>query len=121
MSQSDYDLIAGYAISLEHSAPAVAKMVLDEINRAAICSPGNLPPGVVTLGSEVVYRDEDNGAVRTVQLVLPGKADIDEGRISILTPMGAGLIGLSAGQTIEWRGLDGSPRILTILEVTQSP
>ena len=42
-----------------------------------------------------------------VTLVFPGEADIAQGKISILTPIGAALIGLSAGQSIDWTARDG--------------
>ena len=56
---------------------------------------------------------------RSVQLVLPGEADIENGRISVLTPVGAGLIGLSPGQEIEWPDIEGRSRKLRILAVRQ--
>jgi regulator of nucleoside diphosphate kinase len=50
-------------------------------------------------------------------LVFPGQADIAAGKISILTPIGAALIGLSQGQSIDWKTRDGRSRQLTILSV----
>jgi regulator of nucleoside diphosphate kinase len=55
-----------------------------------------------------------------VRLVLPAEADLDAGRISILTPVGAGLIGMRAGDEIDWPCPDGRPRILKIVDVRQS-
>ena len=121
ISEGDYDLIANYAASLESRSPELAHMLLGEIDRATVCPAGKLPAGVVTLGSEVSYLDDTTGAIRRVRLVMPGNADIDDGRISILTPMGAGLIGLKAGQSIDWPCPDGRPRVLKVLEVTQAP
>jgi regulator of nucleoside diphosphate kinase len=54
-----------------------------------------------------------------VQLVLPENADINTGRISVLTPVGAALIGLSPGQAMEWLGNDGKKRFLTVLAVSR--
>jgi regulator of nucleoside diphosphate kinase len=68
------------------------------------------------MGSGVVFRS-DNGETRRVKLVFPGQADIAAGRISILTPIGAALIGLSEGQSIAWKTRDGRLRQLTILAV----
>ena len=117
ISEADYDLIASYATNLEAKFPDLARMLFEEIERATVCPTDKLPVGVVRLGSEVSYLDESSGAVRRVQLVLPGNADIDGGRLSILTPVGAGLIGLHAGQSIEWPCLDGRARVLKVLEV----
>ena len=65
-----------------------------EIERAVITPPARLPGDVVALGSEVEFEDESSGARRRVRLVLPADADIESGMISILTPIGAGLIGM---------------------------
>jgi regulator of nucleoside diphosphate kinase len=54
-----------------------------------------------------------------VQLVYPAEADIEAGRISILTPIGAGLIGLREGQSILWPDREGRERRLTVVRVTQ--
>jgi regulator of nucleoside diphosphate kinase len=120
LSETDYDLIASYATGLEHEQPLLAGMLFAEINRARICPATKVPDNVVKLGSKIAYFDNISGVVRNVRLVLPGNADIDEGNISILTPVGAGLIGLRAGQSINWPALDGSPRVLSVLEVTSA-
>jgi regulator of nucleoside diphosphate kinase len=52
-----------------------------------------------------------------VKLVYPQDADIEAGRISILTPIGAGLIGLAQGDSIVWPDRDGQERILRIVRV----
>ena len=61
-----------------------------------------------------------SGADRTVELVYPRDADISAGRVSILTPVGAGVIGLRTGQSILWPGRDGRERKLTIVKVLQN-
>ena len=61
-----------------------------------------------------------SGADRTVELVYPRDADISAGRVSILTPVGAGVIGLRTGQSILWPDRDGRERKLTIVKVLQN-
>src|SRR5688500_11914697 len=112
----DYDVIADLALSIERRSPELSRMLLDEINRAEIHERDGLPPDVVTIGSEVEFLDVDAGARYLVQLVLPVDADIEAGRVSILTPVGAGLIGLGKGQSIDWPCPSGRPRVLRILE-----
>jgi regulator of nucleoside diphosphate kinase len=55
-----------------------------------------------------------------VTLVYPGEADIGQGRISVLTPVGAALIGLSKGQSIDWATRTGETRRLTVIEVHEA-
>jgi regulator of nucleoside diphosphate kinase len=56
-----------------------------------------------------------------VTLVYPHEADIDLNRISVLTPVGAVLIGLSVGQTIEFQTPTREKRSLTVLDVSTEP
>lgn len=119
MIDSEADALADLAVSVEKRMPQVSELLLEEISRATIHSPAKMPRDVVTMSSEVEFIDEASGAARKVHLVYPQDADIASGRISILTPIGAGLIGLRAGQSIRWPDRDGHERALTIVAVTQ--
>lgn len=111
------DLVGDLALRVEHEHPVVAAMLLAEIDRAELHKKSTLPEGVVTLGAEIDFVDEKSMQKRTVRLVLPGEANIALGRISILTPVGAALYGLSAGQSIDWPDLGGQERRIRILAV----
>ena len=52
-----------------------------------------------------------------VTLVYPADANIDAGKISVLTPIGTALIGLSVGQSIGWSARDGRSHRLAVLSV----
>ncbi|MDT9600150.1 nucleoside diphosphate kinase regulator [Sphingosinicella rhizophila] len=119
ISDTDHDIIARLALGIEGRSPDLSGLLLDEIERASILPARDLPADVVALGSEVEYLDDASGTVRRVRLVMPAEADIEEGRISILTPVGAGLIGMRAGHEIDWPCPDGRPRTLRILKVDQ--
>jgi regulator of nucleoside diphosphate kinase len=112
-------MVATLALQVEHRQPVVAAMLLEEIERAELHEFETLPKTAVTLGSEVDFVDERTSQLRTVELVLPAMANIAEGRISILTPMGTALYGLTAGQSIDWPDLDGHERRIRILRVRQ--
>ena len=116
---AEYDIIADLALGIGRQSPELSKLLLDEIGRAEVHAPDALPPNVVTIGAEVEVLDERTGAVRQLRLVLPSDADVDAGLLSILTPMGAGLIGLGKGQSIEWPYPNGDTRMLKILKVTR--
>ena len=118
---SESDLVADLALNIEHRQPVIAAMLLEEIERAELYEPGTLPDDAVTLGSEVDFVDDRTHQLRKVKLVLPVDANIAEGRISILTPMGAALYGLRAGSSINWPDLDGNERRITLVRVMQGP
>lgn len=117
--EDEADKLANLAISIEQRQPEVAELLLSEIERAKIHKPGKLPPATIAMLSTVEFVDEGSGTSRTVQLVYPPDANIDEGRISILTLVGAGLIGLSEGQSILWPDRENHERRLRIVKVTQ--
>lgn len=119
MIDSEAEALTNLAIAAEDHQPDVSEMLLQEIGRARLHPAARIPADIVTMHSTVEFTDRATGATRTLQLVYPGQADIAEGRISILTPVGAGLIGLSAGQSIIWPDRHGKERILTIEKVTQ--
>ena len=116
---SESDVVASIALQAEHRHPVVAAMLLEEIERAELHELETLPSDTVMLGSEVSFVDANTREMRTVQLVLPAHADIAEGRISILTPMGAALYGLKTGDSIDWPDLDGNKRRIRISRVAQ--
>jgi len=105
-------------IALALAGSDAADDLLSEIERARIVPAPKLGSTIVRMGSTVTYRP-DNGAERTVQLVYPADADIAQGKISVLTPVGTALIGLDIGQSITWEARDGSKHVLTVLAVQQ--
>lgn len=115
----DHRNLVSLALAMEKATPDVSEALLAELDRARVVPQGKVPPQAVRMGSSVIFRT--NGAAeRRVTLVVPGEADIDAGRISVMTPIGAALIGLSAGQSIQWRARDGREQELTIVEVVAS-
>lgn len=119
LTDAEYDIIASLALGIERQLPDLSKMLLEEIDRAELHEPGSLPADAVTIGSEVEVLDGHSGATRRLRLVLPAEANADEGRVSILTPIGAGLIGLRSGQSIDWPYPNGDLRTLKILKVAR--
>src|SRR5581483_100436 len=77
----------------------------------------DVPRDVVGMGSTAEYRVDASGQTRTVTVVYPEEADRGAGKISVRPPVGAALVGLSAGQSIAWQPPAGSRRILTVLRV----
>jgi regulator of nucleoside diphosphate kinase len=119
LSTTDAERLSDLAERMEHSAPKVAGLLLDELERAEVRPDHLVPAHVVGMEAVVEFVDEGRGAARTVQLVYPGDADIGEGKVSVFTPIGAGLIGLAAGQSILWPDRDGHERRLKIVRVAR--
>ncbi|KKB08837.1 nucleoside diphosphate kinase regulator [Devosia chinhatensis] len=96
--------------------PALAETLLTELDRAKVVADGKVPEDVVRMGSAVTYQT-NSGQEQTVTLVYPAEADIDAGRISVMTPIGTALVGLKTGQSITWRDRADKRHKLTVLEV----
>jgi regulator of nucleoside diphosphate kinase len=119
IARPDYERLLDLAWAARAQSPEVGEFLLEEIDRARVVEPQAVPPGVVTMGAIVAYRDDATDQERRVTLVYPGEQDIALGRISVLTPIGAALIGLAEGQSLAFRTPSGEERSLTVLEVVQ--
>ncbi len=73
-----------------------------EVDRAHVVDPKAIPTDVVTMNSQVRLRDLDTGEERVYTLVFPSQAKIEEGKISVLAPIGTAMLGYRVGDTIEW-------------------
>ncbi|MBU1312834.1 nucleoside diphosphate kinase regulator [Pseudorhizobium marinum] len=116
VTQSDHDRLSRLAEAHAARSPAVSEELLAELDRARIVQDGRIAVRVVQMGSTLRFTS-DLGEDRTVTLVFPGEADIAAGKVSILTPIGAALIGLAAGQSIDWIARDGRAHRLTVKSV----
>jgi regulator of nucleoside diphosphate kinase len=75
----------------------------EELNRAEIVLPEDIPRDVVTMNSRVTICDADTKEVETYSLVFPAGANISQNKISILSPVGTALIGCRVGYLVEWK------------------
>ena len=117
ISETDKLQLAKLARSAVNRVPEVVEELETELDRAETCPPSQLPPTVVRMHSIVRFRT-DRGTEHQVELVYPEQADVIRDRLSVLTPIGTALIGLSEGQTMAWTDREGRARHLTVLEVT---
>jgi regulator of nucleoside diphosphate kinase len=92
-------------------------MLSQEVDRAIVVGPNEPTQRFVRLHSQVQYMDVLSGRTRTLQVVPPDQADIDRRRVSVLSPVGAALIGLAAGDSYSWSGEDGRPHVLIVVDV----
>jgi len=116
LTRSDHDALARLAEAISGKNLELADQLFEELERARVVADRHLRSDVVRMGSTLRFTT-DAGEDRTVTLVFPGEADIAAGKVSVLTPIGAALIGLSAGQSIDWTGRDGRVHRLTVENV----
>ncbi len=115
IARTDRDRLWRLAEDHAERIPDVADELLAELERADIVPEGPVRD-FVQMGSSVRFTS-DAGDDRSVTLVFPGEADIAKNMVSILTPIGVALIGMSAGQSIAWTARDGRRHHLTVVSV----
>jgi regulator of nucleoside diphosphate kinase len=118
VSNADYERLTDLANASIERLPEVAEELLSEMDRANVVHDGSVPADVVRMGSTVTFRSDD-GRERTETLVYPVDEDSDAHKISVMTPVGAALIGLAEGQSISWTARDGRRHELIVVKVKQ--
>ncbi len=116
ISTSDHARLSILADAIAERDATLADDLAGELERARVVADDKIAQGVIRMGSRLRFKDE-KGLERTVSLVFPPEADIAQGKMSILTPVGTALIGLSPGQSILWTARNGQRHELTVLEV----
>lgn len=116
ITRNDHAQLTKLADSYATSHPDLAEELYTELDRARVLATDKPGSPFVRLGSRFRFTTDD-GDDRTVTLVLPGEADIATGKVSVMTPMGVALIGLSGGQSMKWTARDGAVHTLTVVSV----
>lgn len=119
IAQSEHPQLLALAAGGGGSLSQAAESLLMEVERAKVVPDKKLPADIVRMHSRVQYRTDRDESV-DVTLVYPVEADISQGKISVLTPIGAALIGLRTGQSMTWETRDGRKNVLTVLSVIQN-
>jgi regulator of nucleoside diphosphate kinase len=87
---------------LSDRARAEITTLRSELQRAEIVAPDKVPPDVITMNSRAQLLDLDTNERMEFTLVFPAEADIEEGKISILAPLGTAMLGYRVGDEFEW-------------------
>lgn len=115
-----HERLSALASAAAETQPEVGLALMDGLSRAKVVAPGKLGRGVVTMNSRVKYLDEASGEKRVVTVVYPADEDIEAGRVSVLSPLGAALIGLEEGESMTY-GVNGGERTITVTKVQYQP
>lgn len=92
-----------------------------ELGRAHIVAQKEIPQNIVTMNSLIKFVDSNTHQESTLTLVYPQEANLAENKVSILAPVGIALLGLSVGQSIDWKMPNGKIKNLTVTEVLYQP
>lgn len=82
----------------EFASLPVADALNEELDRAQMCTPETMPHDVVTMNSQVKFRNLTTGEELTRTLVYPAQMTDSSMQLSVLAPVGAALLGLPTGE-----------------------
>jgi len=119
ISEHDHSVLNHLIRSLSPKIDTVFRL-RGELGRALIVEDAYIPDEAIGLNSRVEIEDIDTGEIEKYTLTLPAQADFDQGRLSVLTPLGAGLLGYETGDEIEWP-TPGGLRHIRIRNVVRAP
>lgn len=121
VTRNDHARLSALASAALKTHPERGAALMDGLSRAKVVAPGKIGRGVVTMNSRIKFLDDQTGEKRVVTLVYPAEEDAAAGRISVLSAVGAALIGLEEGESIGYLGADGSEKSITVTKVQYQP
>lgn len=105
----------------EYANLPVAVALNAELDRAEMCSPENMPADVVTMNSRVKFRDLNSGEEHVRTLVYPVNLTDSVNQLSVMAPVGAALLGLRVGDSINWTLPNGNQTNIEVLALEYQP
>ncbi len=99
----------------------VADALEQELERGEVVDPEEIPEDVVSMNSRVQFTDLTRGRQMIRTLVYPHALATTEDGISVMAPVGAGLIGLRVGDAIDWPLPDGGEVKLRVDAILWQP
>lgn len=101
LASDDYNALIGLVQKLPESNNDMTLSA--ELKRAVVVEKNALPPNTVRINSNVTILNLENQKIYEFKIVMPDVADINNNKVSILTPMGTALIGFRKGEEVEWQ------------------
>lgn len=121
LSSRDFDRLEALLDAPQWRNHPTAQALREEMDRAHVLPPEQIPIDLVTMNSTVTCVEEIGGKEHALTLAYPAEADAAQGRISVFAPVGAALLGLTIGQSIDWTTPDGQPLRLRVVAIEYQP
>ncbi|WP_224995083.1 GreA/GreB family elongation factor [Cesiribacter sp. SM1] len=80
------------------------RLIAEKLGTAKTVSSKKVPSSVITMNSRVEIRNVSQGKALSIELVYPDAADAVNHKISVLSPLGAAMLGYSQGDEFVWTG-----------------
>lgn len=106
-------------LKIPHMAFAVELEAV--IDSAELVSSYQAPPSLVTMNTQVLIADAQTGDERELTLCYPHDTNPTAGFVSVLSPVGTGLLGLAENDVAQWTAPNGVRASAKILKVVFQP
>ena len=87
------------------------RLLENELKRARIVAAEEVPPDVITINTRAEFLDLETGERMEFTVVLPADANINDGKISVLAPLGTAMLGYRVGDEFVWHVPHGLRRL----------
>lgn len=121
VSWLDMDRLDRMLDALPAAQAAARDALFEELGRAGLAEPWEMPPDVVTMNSRVRFALGGSEDDTTMTLTYPKDMNGDPGQLSILTPVGTALLGAKVGDTISWERPDGALFEVSVRAIEYQP
>jgi regulator of nucleoside diphosphate kinase len=110
ITQQDMNRLRSLIDSMKSSREDL-KALSAELEQARVVASAAIPADLITMNSKAQVRDLEDDEVMTYTLVFPAKANVDEGQLSVLAPIGTAMLGHRVGDEFEWHVPAGAIRL----------
>jgi regulator of nucleoside diphosphate kinase len=121
VSSLDMERLEHLLDSLPAAQAGIRAALLDELARAELVEPEDMPDDVVTMNSRVRFVLDGGPEEFDMSLAYPKDVNGAADKLSVLTPVGDALLGLKAGDSIDWTRPDGGRFEVTVCEIVYQP
>jgi regulator of nucleoside diphosphate kinase len=102
VDKTELECVLIVAGKISKRAQSELKGLKNELERARVVPAVEVPPDVVTLNTTAELTDLETGEAMQFTLVLPKDAKSEDGKISVLAPLGTAMLGYGVGDEFEW-------------------
>ncbi len=99
---AELEAVITFTGKVSERARAELNALEGELKRAEIVEAEKIPSDVITMNSRAELLDLETMERMQFTLVLPRDAKIDEGKISVLAPLGTAMLGYRVGDEFQW-------------------
>ena len=92
----------------------------EELDLAKIVASSDVPKDVITMNSQVCLVDQHTQKEEILTLVFPQEANISQGKISVLAPIGTAMLGYRVGEVFQWK-VPAGERKLKVKNILYQP